>query len=187
MDTNLVDKAIIYATEAHKGAERRGKGFPYIIHPLEAMSIVATITTDPELLAAAALHDVIEDTSQTYEDIKDAFGERVAKLVSSESDVQFPEMSVSESWHMRKEIAMKHLKDSSMDVKTVAIGDKLSNMRAMARDYREIGDDLWKRFHVSDKAEHSWRYHGLVDAFSGLEGTEPYEEFKRLVNEVFGE
>lgn len=187
IDTSMVDQAIVFATEAHSGAERRGKGFPYIIHPLEAMSIVATITTDSELLAAAALHDVIEDTEYTYEDIASRFGERIAKLVSSETDVQFPEMSESESWRMRKEIAMQHLKNADLDTKIVAIGDKLSNMRAMARDYREIGDELWNRFHVTEKSEHSWRYHGLVDAFSGLEDTEPYREFKKLVNEVFGE
>ncbi|MBR0274962.1 MAG: hypothetical protein IJQ76_01960, partial [Prevotella sp.] len=56
LDSSLLDKAITLAVEAHKNTERRGKGFPYIVHPMEAMSIVATMTNDQELLAAAALH-----------------------------------------------------------------------------------------------------------------------------------
>ena len=187
IDTSLVDKAIIFATKAHEGVERNGKGFPYIIHPLEAMSIVATMTNDPELLAAAALHDVIEDTSYTYEDLKENFGEKVAQLVSTESDENFEDVQAENSWRARKWIAMNKLQHTSLEGKMVTMGDKLSNMRAIARDYRAIGDELWNRFHVKDKAEHAWRYRGLVDAFSELEGMEPYEEFKALVKEIFGE
>ena len=57
MDTSVLDKAIVFAVKAHAGTERRGKGFPYIVHPMEAVEIVATMTTDQELLAAAILHD----------------------------------------------------------------------------------------------------------------------------------
>ena len=59
IDSSLLDRAIIFAVNAHQGVERKGKGFPYIVHPMEAMSIVATMTNDQELLAAAVLHDVI--------------------------------------------------------------------------------------------------------------------------------
>lgn len=187
IDTSLVDKAILFATEAHKGTERRGKGFPYIIHPLEAMSIVATITTDQELLAAAALHDVVEDTDYTAEDIRKEFGDRVAHIVAGESDTVFEGMSVQDSWHARKQIAMDHLKAADRDTKIVAMGDKLSNMRAIARDYREIGDELWNRFHASDPSEHAWRYRGLADALSDLKDTWAYKEFVALINEIFGE
>ena len=85
LDTALVDKAIRFAVEAHAGTERRGKGFPYVIHVLEAMAIVATMTNDPELLAAAALHDTIEDTDVTAEELKEQFGPRVAVLVEKET------------------------------------------------------------------------------------------------------
>ena len=61
LDTQLLDRAIIFAVRAHAGTERRGKGFPYIVHPMEAVEIVATMTADQELLAAAALHDTVED------------------------------------------------------------------------------------------------------------------------------
>ena len=73
IDTSLVDKAIIFAVKAHEGVPRRGRDFPYIVHPLEAMTIVATMTSEPELLAASVLHDVVEDTDFTVEDIRAEF------------------------------------------------------------------------------------------------------------------
>ena len=70
MDTSILDKAIVFAVKAHQGAERKGKAFPYIVHPMEAVSIAATMTNDQELLAAAVLHDTVEDSSVTLKDIE---------------------------------------------------------------------------------------------------------------------
>ena len=75
LDTSLLDRAIIFAVRAHAGTERRGKGFPYIVHPMEAVEIVATMTRDQELLAAAALHDTVEDTDVTVEQIRAEFAD----------------------------------------------------------------------------------------------------------------
>ncbi len=185
IDSDLLDRAIIFAVNAHHNTERRGKGFPYIVHLMEAVEIVATITPDQELLAAAALHDTIEDTDVTVEDIRAAFGERVAELVHSESD-QFTEgVSEEDSWHDRKQAAIDRLAAASHDAKIVAMGDKLSNMRAIWRDYQQKGDELWQIFHVKDKASHEWHYRGLAASLSELSDTFAYQEFVRLIDEVF--
>ena len=185
LDTTLLDRAIVFAVNAHAGTERRGKGFPYIVHPLEAVAIVATMTSDQELLAAAALHDTLEDTDVTAAGIEAEFGPRVASLVVSETDRLIPELSEAESWHERKQAAIDHLREASLDTKMVAIGDKLSNMRAIARDYAAVGDKLWTIFHVTERSEHEWHYRGLADALSELSGTAAYEEFESLINQVF--
>ena len=189
LDTELVDRAIVFAVKAHHNTERRGKGFPYIVHPLEAMEIVATITPDQELLAAAALHDVIEDTEVTVDELREMFGERIAHLVHAESDqidgVLFDGQNEEETWHARKQAAIDRLAAAPHDAKIVAMGDKLSNMRAIARDYKEKGDALWSIFHVKDKASHEWHYRGLADSLSELSGTFAYQEFVRLIDEVF--
>ena len=185
IDSTLLDRAIIFAVQAHHNTERRGKGFPYIVHPMEAVEIVATITPDQELLAAAALHDTIEDTDVTVEDIRHEFGDRVAELVHAESD-QFTEgVSEEDSWHDRKQAAIDRLAAASHDAKIVAMGDKLSNMRAIWRDYQMKGDELWQIFHVKDKASHEWHYRGLADSLSELSDTFAYQEFVRLINDVF--
>jgi (p)ppGpp synthase/HD superfamily hydrolase len=185
MDTTLLDRAIIYAVRAHANSERRGKGFPYIVHPMEAMAIVATITPDQDLLAAAALHDVVEDTDRTIEDIRAEFGDRIASLVASESEESVSGMSEEASWHMRKQAVIDRLAASSHDSKIVSLGDKLSNMRAIARDYDEIGDELWKRFHTNDPKEHEWHYRGLAASLSELSDTAAYKEFVSLIDKVF--
>lgn len=187
LDTNLLDKAMHFAIDAHANTERRGKGFPYIVHPMEAVEIVATITPDQELLAAAALHDTVEDTDVTVEQIRAEFGERVAQLVAAESD-QFTEgVSETDSWRNRKQAAIDRLAAASHDAKIVAMGDKLSNMRAIARDYQQIGDELWNRFHAPNgKPDHEWHYRGLAKSLSELSDTFAYQEFMELLEKTFG-
>ena len=185
IDTSLLDRAITFAVKAHQRMERKGKGFPYIVHPMEAVCIVATMTNDQELLAAAALHDVIEDTDTTADDLKKEFGERVAMLVEAESDDKTGG-SKADTWHQRKQDTLDRLRNADLDIKIVALGDKLSNMRAIAHDYAVLGDELWNRFTVKDPAEHAWRYHALAEALNDLSDTDAYKEFHTLVNKTFG-
>ena len=185
LDTELLDRAIVFAVKAHAGTERRGKGFPYIVHPMEAVEIVATITPDQELLAAAALHDVVEDTDFTADDIRREFGERIANLVVAESDVFMEGVSEEDSWHARKQAAMDRLAAAPRDAKIVAMGDKLSNMRAIARDYAVKGDELWKIFHAKDPKDHEWHYRGLAAALEELKDSFAYREFVKLIDQVF--
>ncbi len=186
IDTSLLDRAIMFAVRAHAGTERRGKGFPYIVHPMEAVSIAATITSDQEILAAAALHDTVEDTDVTVDQIRSEFGERIASLVAAETDAVMEGKSENETWHERKKAAIDRLARVSSDAKIVAMGDKLSNMRAIARDYAVQGDALWNLFHVNDPREHEWHYRGLADALRDLKDTFAFQEFETLINQVFG-
>lgn len=185
IDSSLLDKAIIFATNAHKNTERRGKGFPYIIHPLEVVSIVSTMTADQELLAAAVLHDSVEDTEVSIEEIRAEFGDNVAKIVESESDKTIENLSESDSWKMRKEFAISRLAKASRESKIVALGDKLSNMRAIYRDYLAIGNLVWEKFHVKDPKEHEWHYRGLAASLIELKDTLAYKEFAQLIEKVF--
>lgn len=185
LDTQLLDRAIIFAVKAHSGTERRGKGYPYIVHPLEAVEIVSTMTSDQELLAAAALHDTVEDTPVTVEQIRAEFGPRIASLVAAESDQMVEGVSESDSWHDRKQAAITRLAAAGRDAKMVALGDKLSNMRAIARDYAMQGNALWSLFHAKDPRDHEWHYRGLADSLRELEDTFAFKEFERLINQVF--
>ena len=185
LDTTLLDRAIVFAVRAHAETERRGKGFPYIVHPMEAVEIVATMTRDQELLAAAVLHDTVEDTDTTVEQIRTEFGDRIASLVASESDIVVDGVNEEDSWHARKQAAIDRLARASHDAKIVALGDKLSNMRAIARDYAQQGDALWNLFHTKDRKEHEWHYRGLADSLRELQETFAYQEFEQLINQVF--
>ena len=182
LDTHFFDKAVAFATQAHSGTERRGKAYPYIIHPMEAVSIVATITNDPEMLAATILHDTVEDTDVTVEQIRELFGQRVADLVQHET----APLDDSLTWREKKTQQIKQLAEAPYDSKVVALGDKLSNMRGIAWDYRKVGDEVWKLFHAPNgKDDIAWYYRSLADALSELSGTAAYLEFVNLVEEVF--
>lgn len=180
MDTSLLDKAIHFAVDAHQGAERRDKGFPYILHPLEAAAIVATMTADQRLLAAAVLHDVVEDTDATIEQIRRAFGDDIAQLVAEESHPK------GLGWRESRKHILDHLRVASRESQIVALGDKLSNMRAIARDHRVLGSQLWQRFGAPNgAADYAWYYRSLAAALVPLADTEAYQEFARLVQEIF--
>ena len=185
LNTAVLDRAILFAVKAHSGTERRGKGYPYVVHPLEAVAIVATMTNDQDLLAAAALHDTVEDTDVTIEQIRAEFGDRVAALVAVESDEMPTDVPEEDTWHARKQASIDRIANAGRDAKMVALGDKLSNMRAIARDYAVQGDAIWNLFHVKDPKDHEWRFRALAEAFKELEGTFAYQEFVKLIDQVF--
>lgn len=137
---NVLDRAIVFATKVHKGQFRKGTEIPYILHPMEAAAIVGTMTTDNEIIAGAVLHDVVEDTDTTVQQVQELFGERVSKLVAAESEDKRENLSAESTWKIRKQETLDHLKTAPIDVKMITLGDKLSNIRAINRDYNTIGD-----------------------------------------------
>ena len=185
MVQSVVTRAAKFAADAHEGSFRKGSSLPYIVHPMEAAAIVAGLTSDEEVIAAALLHDVIEDTPFTAEDICKDFGERVAELVKGESENKREELPAELTWRIRKEENIAHLCTSCIEMKMIALGDKLSNIRSMQRDYASLGEELWQRFNQKDKAQHGWYYRSMCDAVSELSHTEAWKELDRLIKEIF--
>jgi myo-inositol-1(or 4)-monophosphatase len=147
---------------------------------MEAAVIASTITNDAEVLAAAVLHDTVEDTAATIEQIESLFGPRVARLVNTETAPK------GASWRAKREVQLGRIAAADRDSKIVAIGDNLSNFRAIALDYRTLGDDLWSRFHAPDgKRDIEWYYRGLATSLADLADTAPYQEFVTLIDSVF--
>ena len=182
---NVLDKAIVFATEVHKGQFRKGTEIPYILHPMEAAAIVGTMTTDNEIIAGAVLHDVVEDTDTTVQQVQEFFGARVAKLVTAESEDKREHLSAESTWKIRKQETLDHLKTAPIDVKMITLGDKLSNIRAINRDYNTIGDALWQRFNQKDKNEHYWYYQSIADCLKELNEYPAYKEYCELVENIF--
>lgn len=181
-----VERAIQYAVFAHTGTKRKGKERPYILHPIEALTIAAGLTEDEDVLAAAVLHDVVEDTNLKSEDIEREFGPRVRALVMAESEDKMKELSAASSWKKRKQATINHLAGLDRNAKIICLGDKLANIREMARDYRMIGDALWDRFNQKDKNEHAWYYQSICDVLEAEFGaTSMIKEYRELIKEVF--
>ncbi len=181
----LLDNAILFAVRAHEGQRRKGTTIPYILHPLEAAAIVGTMTDDDEVIAAAVLHDVVEDTAATVEQVRELFGQRVAALVASESENKRDRLPAQDTWKLRKQETLDHLDTAPTDVKMITLGDKLSNARALYRDYTAIGDAVWQRFNQQDKREHGWYYQGIARRLGELREYPVYAEYCELVNRLF--
>ena len=183
----LLDKAIIFAVNAHRGQLRKGSNAPYILHPMEAAAIVAAMTDDEEVIAAAVLHDTVEDTAVTLDEICKQFGKRVAELVAAESENKREDKPAASTWKIRKEETIEHLKTAPKEVKMLTLGDKLSNIRSICRDYEAQGDALWQRFNQKDKNEHRWYYKSIADCLSDLCEYPAYKEYVFLAEKTFGE
>lgn len=182
----LVTQAAIFAAQAHDGMLRKGSKIPYIAHPMEAAAIAATVTDDPHVLAAALLHDVMEDCGVMYEELLARFGRRVADLVREDSQCQRAPGGNRASWCVRKREAVARLAASGREAKIIVLADKLSNIRAICRDYEREGEALFQRFNQSDKRFHAWYYRSCAKLTQDeLGDTAAWREMNALVERVF--
>lgn len=183
----LVSEAIAFAVKAHDGMRRKKNESPYILHPMEAAVIVGTISNDQSLIAAAVLHDVVEDAGITMKEIEEKFGKRVRELVASETENKRADLPPTDTWRIRKEESLNVLKNTDdIGVLIVWLGDKLANMRSIYRDFKVEGNAMWQRFNQKDEKEQAWYYRSIVALTERLSDTSAWLEYKTLTELVFG-
>ena len=183
----LVSEAVAFAVKAHDGMRRKKSDAPYILHPMEAAVIVGTMTDDQHLIAAAVLHDVVEDAGITIDEIEAKFGRRVRELVQSETEDKRADLPPEETWRIRKEESLAVLKNTDdIGVLMVWLGDKLANMRSIYRDYKAEGSAMWQRFNQKDEKAQAWYYRSIADLTERLSDTSAWLEYKTLTQLVFG-
>ena len=183
----LVSEAIAFAVKAHDGMRRKKSEAPYILHPMEAAVIVGTMSDDQNLIAAAALHDVVEDAGVTIDEVEEKFGTRVRELVESETEDKRADLPPSDTWRIRKEESLAVLKNTDdIGVLMVWLGDKLANMRSIYRDWKVEGDAMWQRFNQKNASEQAWYYSSIVKLTERLSDTSAWLEYKTLTELVFG-
>ena len=187
----LISKAINFAVEKHStvknpdgtiGQKRKGSNLPYIIHPIEVWQILRNNDCSVEVQVAGLLHDTLEDTNATPEEIKESFGEEILSLVLTESEDK------SKTWKERKQHTIDALANDSIETMQVCCADKLSNCRAQLYDYKQIGDALFDRFNKQSTPElQAWYYKSIVKALTPLKGMKMYDELCEVVKELYGE
>ena len=180
---NILEEAIIYATVMHQGKVRKFKGTPFILHPLEVAQILSTMTDDQEIITAGILHDIVEDTDGTLQEIEKRFGRRVASLVSAETEDLYPDEEKTATWQRRKEGSLRTLQASEdIGVKMITLANTLANIRSLAQMYSENGDELWDKLHQNDPAIQCWYYRSVAETLElSLNKT---GAFKELINHV---
>lgn len=182
----LVSDAMIFAACAHDGMLRKGTNVPYIVHPAEVAAIASTLTDDPEILAAAVLHDVVEDCGVGRAELEKRFGARVAELVLSETQEHCGDPRMT--WEARKRGAIEQIARGGRATKIIALSDKLSNMRAIHRDFERDGESMFARFHQRDKRRHAWYYRSCAALLEDeLGDTDAWRELNGHIEVVFSE
>lgn len=183
----LLRKGADFAKMAHEGAYRKNTDTPYIVHPYEVCLVASTVTDDVDVLVAALLHDVVEDTSYTLPDILDNFGDRIASFVSDESEDKMEDIPKAMSWIIRKEKFLEHLKTAPIESRIICLGDKVSNLRATVGQYRIKGDKVWEAFNQKDPKRHAWYYRTIADVIAkDLGKSQAFSEYMDLYRELFG-
>lgn len=182
-----VTKAIEFAAKAHDGMIRKKDKTPYILHPLEAAVIVGTMTDDRDVISAAVLHDVVEDTDITIEEVEVEFGSRVRELVESETEDKRADLPPENTWRIRKEESLEELANcGDTDVLVLWLGDKLANMRSFYRIWKTEGDSMWQAFNQKDPLQQKWYYTTIAELTSSLKEFSAWQEYSELVKIVFG-
>ncbi|MBP3884591.1 MAG: HD domain-containing protein [Olsenella sp.] len=184
---NMLEEAIVYATVMHQGKVRKFGGRPFILHPMEVAQILSTMTDDMEVIAAGILHDVVEDTDGTLDEIEKRFGERVARLVDSESEDEYPGEDRSATWQRRKEGSLLSLRKSrDVGVKMLWLADKLSNLRSLSQTYSEQGEAMWSSLHQGDPERQLWYYKSVAKALElSLNRTGAFKELVKHINFIW--
>lgn len=184
---DLVSEAIVFSVTAHDGMRRRKSNAPYVLHPMEVGAIVGTMTDSQEVIAAGVLHDVVEDAGIRIEEIGEKFGERVMELVAYETEDKREELPPEQTWRIRKEESLEKLRTTDdIDVLILWMGDKLSNIRAIYRNFLIEGNSVWDKFHQSDASVQAWYYRSILKYTERISHTLAWQEYKTLVEKIFG-
>jgi (p)ppGpp synthase/HD superfamily hydrolase len=162
---SIVSEALVFATLHHQYQHRKGSKIPYMAHLLNVCKLVAENNCSNEVLAAALLHDIVEDTDVTIEQVEEKFGKQVAEIVGGATELDKLEKKAIEkesSWQQRKEHTIPFLQhEATTDQLLVSGADKLDNLRSIAYDHARIGEALWKRFNAS-KEQQAWYYDSIA-------------------------
>jgi GTP pyrophosphokinase len=188
--TGRFTSAMDYARHLHI-ERRKGTDIPYMAHLLGVASLVmgeaghAGFPVTEDMVIAALLHDAVEDHggSPRLEDIRQNFGQNVARMVAGLTDSFVTESSNKEPWQQRKEAYVIRLRDEPADVQLISAADKLHNARAILEDYRIIGPRIWKRF-KRGRNDQIWYFDALLEVFKAAGGSRIVSELERVVAEL---
>lgn len=176
------ERALQFAVTAHRTQVRKGSGIPYVGHLLGVCSLVIEDGGTEDEAIGALLHDAAEDQGGQLmlDHIRVRFGDQVAAIVEACSDtLESPKPPI----RARKEAYLEHLEHQSASVLRVSLADKLFNARAILRDYRVVGEEIWERF-KSGREGQLWYYRQLANRFSTLLPGPMARDLSEVVDEL---
>jgi (p)ppGpp synthase/HD superfamily hydrolase len=182
MYTYKVEQAIKAASLLHQDQIRKGSvPLPYITHLIAVMLIVRDYTDDDDTLSAALLHDTLEDTDYTIQELRDDFGDDVSTLVQTLTEPRY-ENNDKLAWLERKKIYAKQLRKGPKEAVIIAAADKIHNFRSIVEEYYTEHDAFLKDFgpHLDTRLE---AYQTIANAINSRQADGIVHEFNHTFNE----
>lgn len=180
----VIEKAVEYAAYAHDNQYRKKTRLPYVSHPVTVGFYLLQSGVREEVVAAAILHDVLEDTTTTFSDLEKDFGLEIARLVEGCSE---PDKNLI--WEDRKKHTIHHLEHAPFEVKQIACADKLHNLRTIQLEILKDGHRVWEKF-SRGREKQRWYYESILASLqANLTGSqsewELFKELEETINLVF--
>ncbi|WML57696.1 HD domain-containing protein [Neobacillus sp. PS2-9] len=176
---DVIEIALKTAAKAHEKQYRKGTDIPYITHPVAVGMILMKAGYSEELVAAGILHDTVEDTELSLQDIEPLFGRNIAQMVEGCSE---PDKSLS--WEERKKHTIEYLGAAPEEIRVVACADKLHNIRSIASDLEQFGEQVWGRF-KRGKEQQEWYYTRVIESLGLQSNFQLLDELKIEVERLF--
>ena len=158
-----LERATRWAAIAHQGQTRRGSRTPYVQHVFAVAMILDRLGFAEPVVIAGLLHDIVEDTEATFNDVEGRFGPEVTAMVRHCTEVKNDEQGRKRPWIDRKRSHLAALAEAPADARSVLLADKLHNLTSILHDLHD-GIDVWPSFHA-DRESILWYYRTAVETF----------------------
>jgi (p)ppGpp synthase/HD superfamily hydrolase len=181
--TPTIELAIKKASILHDGQTRRGeKSFPYLTHLFSVATILSEYTRDEKTIIAGLLHDTIEDTKYTFEELENEFGKEVKDIVYYVTEVK---MCGGQKipWKERKDAYLALLEEASRSALFVSAADKIHNLQSTIDDYKKHGPMIWKNFSTSVE-NNMWFYKSVLEVLKRRLNNGIVDEYERVLKEA---
>jgi (p)ppGpp synthase/HD superfamily hydrolase len=180
-----LERALRFASEQHEGQVRRGSKTPYVEHVVAVSWILDRAGFEEDTVIAGLLHDTVEDTAATLEEIAARFGEPVAAIVSHCSEIKNDSEGRTRPWIDRKRDHLAAVAAAPAAARAVILADKLHNLLSIAIDLRE-GRPIWSLFHA-DREQVLWYHQAMVIACAGNEDDPRLSQLAESAREAIAE
>lgn len=174
---DVLETAACIAVAAHKEQVRKTDSTPYVVHPFMVAFTLKSHNFSSEVIAAALVHDVLEDTDVTEAILRGKLGDEVTDIVVAVTEDK------DLAWHDRKKKYIGSVQNGSENVKAVSIADKIHNLESLLDGYAQQGPALWEKF-SKGKKEKLWFEHELLKMFQETWDHPLVAEYEALVKKM---
>lgn len=176
-ELSLIEKAARIAIVAHADQKRKSDGFPYIIHPFMVAIKLMKHGFDDVVIASGLVHDILEDTKFSEEEMRQELGNEVVEIVKTLAEDK------SLQWEERKEKYVQAVRNGSDTAKAVSIADKIHNTENIIATYKQIGSEIWKKFNRG-KEKKVWFENEMLKMFKKTWSHPLIGEYEALLKQM---